>query len=154
MEPLLDDWVPRTIEEAEQSIAQCKTKRQKMLDSLHIEELTAEGKIIDEQMSLSFSMLRDNPEFNSTLAVVQKLVDQISSIKNKLDILWNSYYMRLETNLKKLKFEKDTEQVREVTDNQVNLMSMPPSSPSPPLFLHLPPPTLIPDSGVVCGVCR
>eukprot|EP00731_Ephydatia_muelleri_P027821 Em0019g694a len=113
MEPLLDDWVPRTIEEAEQSIAQCKTKRQKMLDSLHIEELTAEGKIIDEQMSLSFSMLRDNPEFNSTLAVVQKLVDQISSIKNKLDILWNSYYMRLETNLKKLKFEKDTEQIVE-----------------------------------------
>ena len=131
--------MPGSIDEAEKCIVQSKLKRQKTLDSLHIDELTAEGKTINQLMNSSFSKLQDNPEFTSTLVTVQKLVDQITNIKSRLDLLWNSYHLKLETNLRKHKFKKDTEQVRVICVaiilHTCAPFPFPPSSFPPPPFL-------------------
>ena len=128
--------MPGSIDEAEKCIVQSKLKRQKTLDSLHIDELTAEGKTINQLMNSSFSKLQDNPEFTSTLVTVQKLVDQITNIKSRLDLLWNSYHLKLETNLRKHKFKKDTEQVRVIFVIIILHTCAPFSFPLPP-FLPL-----------------
>ena len=148
IEPFTQEDVPETIQEAEESLNIHKLTRQKTLDSLHIEDLTTEGEKINERMKQSVCQtVQANPDFESTLGTIQKLLSQIDMVKGKLETLWETRHSKLEVNLKQRVFEKEAKQVWCVPPfalHSSSLSSLPsPSSPlpspSPPLPSPSPP---------------
>lgn len=111
IEPFTEDSVPHTIEEAKESIKKNRFVRRKTLEALHIDELATEGSRINEHMKAT-KKLSDNPEFSNTLNTITKLMEQIDTVKGRLETLWGTRQEKLETNLKQQVFEKNAEQVR------------------------------------------
>ena len=110
IEPFTEDSVPHTIKEAEESIHKNRLVRRKTLEALHIDELTTEGSRINLHMKAE-KQLSDNPEFSNTLGTITKLMEQIDTVKGRLECLWTTRQEKLETNLKQQVFEKDAKQV-------------------------------------------
>lgn len=112
IEPFMQEEVPETIEEAEESLKIHKLTRQKTLDSLHIEDLSLEGERISSHMQQNLQQdVQINPDFDSTLATIQKLLSQIDMVKGRLETLWNTRHTKLEVNLKQRVFEKEVQKV-------------------------------------------
>ena len=112
IEPFTQEDVPETIPEAEESLNMHKLTRQKTLDSLHIEDLTMEGEKINKHMKQSVCQtIQANPDFESTLGTIQKLLSQIDMVKGRLETLWETRHCKLEVNLKQRVFEKEAKQV-------------------------------------------
>ena len=103
--------MPHTIKEAEESIQKNKLVRRKTLDALHIDELATEGSRINEHMK-STRQLSGNPEFTNTLNTITKLMEQIDTVKGRLETLWSTRQDKLETSLKQKMFENSAKQVR------------------------------------------
>ena len=112
IEPFTEESVPHTIQEAQDSIKKNHLVRRKTLDALHIDELASEGSRINQHMK-SAELLRDNPEFSNTLTTITKLMEQIDTVKGRLETLWSTRQEKLETNLKQQVFEKNAKQVRD-----------------------------------------
>ena len=110
IEPFTEDSVPHTIEEAEQSIKKNRLVRRKTLEALHIDELASEGSRINQHMK-SAKKLNDNPEFSTTLNTITKLMEQIDTVKGRLETLWSTRQEKLEASLKQQVFEKNAKQV-------------------------------------------
>lgn len=111
IEPFTEDSVPQTIKEAEESIQKNKLIRRKTLEALHIDELATEGTRINQHMK-SAVKLDGNPEFSNTLTTITKLMEQIDTVKGRLETLWSTRQDKLETNLKQQVFENNAKQVR------------------------------------------
>lgn len=111
IEPFTDDYIPETIQEAEESIQKNKLVRRKTLEALHIDELACEGSRINSHMKLK-KQLSNNPEFNNTLDTITKLMEQIDTVKGRLELLWSTKQEKLETSLKQQMFENNAKQVR------------------------------------------
>lgn len=111
IEPFTEESVPHTIKEAEESIQKNKLVRRKTLDTLHIDELATEGSRINEHMK-STRQLSGNPEFTNTLNTITKLMEQIDTVKGRLETLWSTRQDKLETSLKQKMFENSAKQVR------------------------------------------
>ena len=103
--------MPHSIEEAEESIKKNRLVRRKTLEALHIDELATEGSRINEHMKAT-KKLNDNPEFSNTLNTITKLMEQIDTVKGRLETLWSTRQEKLETSLKQQVFEKNAKQVR------------------------------------------
>ena len=111
IEPFTEESVPHSIEEAEKSIKKNRLVRRKTLEALHIDELATEGSRINEHMKAT-KKLNDNPEFSNTLNTITKLMEQIDTVKGRLETLWSTRQEKLEINLKQQVFEKNAKQVR------------------------------------------
>ena len=110
IEPFTEESVPQTIKEAEESIKKNRLVRRKTLEALHIDELSSEGLRINEHMK-STKQLTHNPEFTNTLGTITKLMEQIDTVKGRLETLWTTRQDKLETNLKQQLFENNANQV-------------------------------------------
>ncbi len=112
IEPFTAEEVPRTIEEAEDSISKHQLTRRKTLDILHVDDLTTEGeKISDRMQKHSPEVLHSNPDFTNTMTTIQKLMSQIGTVKERLEVLWSDRYDKLRANLQTRVFEKEAHQV-------------------------------------------
>ena len=52
-----------------------------------------------------------NPDFANTMMVVQKLLSQIETVKERVEDLWTTRQEKLEANLRQRVFEKEAKQV-------------------------------------------
>lgn len=116
IEPFTEDSTPQTIKEAEESIKKNRLVRRKTLDALHIDELASEGSRINEHMK-STRQLSANPEFSNTLNTITKLMEQIDTVKGRLETLWSTRQDKLETSLKQKMFENNAKQVRNLPEH-------------------------------------
>ena len=108
----MQEDVPETIQEAEDSLKVHKLTRQKTLDSLHIDDLSLEGERISTHMQKNLGQdAQINPDFDSTLATIRKLLSQIDMVKGRLETLWDTRHVKLEVNLKQRVFEKEVKKV-------------------------------------------
>lgn len=111
IEPFTEEAMPQTIKEAEESIHKSRLVRRKTLDALHIDDLADEGSRINAHMKMT-RRLEGNPEFSNTLVTITKLMEQIDTVKGRLETLWNTRQDKLETNLKQQVFENNAKQVK------------------------------------------
>jgi len=112
IEPFTEDSVPASVVEVEESIQHHHLMRRKTLDSLHIDQLTSEGSHIDQHVRHAHnSHVTSNPDFQHTMATITTLLEQIGSVKGRLETLWDSRHDKLQTNLKQKKFEKEAGKV-------------------------------------------
>ncbi len=112
IEPFTAEEVPETIEEAEKSITKHQLTRRKTLDILHVDDLALEGEKISERMQVqSAEVLGANPDVTNTMVTIQKLLSQIGTVKERLEVLWSDRYNKLRANLHARVFEKEAHQV-------------------------------------------
>ena len=110
IEPFTEDSIPDSIENVEESIQKHHLIRRKTLEVLHIDELENEGSRIDQHMQHTASKnLKSNPDFANTLSTITNLLNQISSVKERVDTLWTTRHEKLQTSLKQKKFEHEAE---------------------------------------------
>ena len=114
IKPFLEENLPSSVDEAEESLKKHKLVKQRTLDSLHVDELASEGEKIDQRVHMASNHLQQNPDFNNTLTTVQKLLQQISTLKGRLETLWTTQHHKLEVKLRQKKFEKEAEQVSQI----------------------------------------
>ena len=112
IEPFTEDSIPSSVEQVQESIQHHHLMRRKTLEALRIDQLTSEGSHIDQHMQLTASsQLSSNPDFSHTLSTISGLLTQIGSVKDRMEILWDSRHDKLQTSLKQRKFEKEAGKV-------------------------------------------
>lgn len=111
IDPFTLEEMPANIEEAKKSITKHKLERRRTLDSLHMDELSDEGEKINERMQGTYRGFRDNPDFTNTLATIKKLLAQIGTVKERLEVLWDTRHDKLKANFEQRKFEVEAEKV-------------------------------------------
>ena len=110
--PFMEENLPETLSEAEQSLKAHHYERRKTLETLHVEELTSEGEKIRQKMkSPSQEHFRSNPDFIATLDTIEVLMNRVENVRTRLETLWDSRNHKLEMNLKQRKFEDEAQQV-------------------------------------------
>ena len=77
------------------------------MKALHVAQLMHEGKRLITLMESPHPSLKDNPEFQSSLAYVRHLLRNVTEVKVKLDMLWTVRCTRLTDNFRARKFEED-----------------------------------------------
>lgn len=112
IEPFTEDTMPNSIEKVEETLHKHRLIRRKTLEVFHIDELASEGTRIDQHMQQTASEhLSSNPDFAHTLSTISNLLGQISSVKGRLETLWNTRNDKLQANLKQRKFENEANKV-------------------------------------------
>ena len=100
--------MPRSIKEAKESIQKHRLVRKDTIEQLHIDELASEGEKIDQHMH---GKADSNPDFGNTLDTIKKLMEQIETVKGRLENMWSTRHEKLEANLKQRVFEKEANRV-------------------------------------------
>ena len=82
-----------------------------MMKALHVTQLMQEGKRLITLMESPHPSLKDNPEFQNSLAYVRHLLNNVTEVKVKLDLLWTVRSTRLTDNFRVKRFEEDAKMV-------------------------------------------
>ena len=108
----MEEALPDTLSEAEESLKVHHLERRKTLETLHVEQLTSEGERIRQKMnSPSQEHFRSNPDFVATLDTIEVLMSRVENVRTRLESLWDTRNTKLEKNLKQRKFESEAQQV-------------------------------------------
>ena len=82
-----------------------------MMKSLHVTQLIDEGKRLITVMESPHPSLKENPEFQSSLAYVRHLLKNVTEVRVKLDLLWTIRCSRLTENFRVRRFEEEAKMV-------------------------------------------
>lgn len=112
--PFMEEKLPDTLQEAEESLKFHHLQRRKTLETLHVDELASEGERIRKKMnSPSQGHFHENPDFNATLETIDVLMNSVESVRTRLENLWEIRHSKLEVNLKQKKFHNEAQQVKQ-----------------------------------------